>query len=357
MSTTTQKQRMPAQQFRLSCGVELLEAKAEDGSQQFTAIANTGAPMRHPYVGKLVVDMSTLKIPRQDVPVLRDHDPGQIAGHTLSMKKTQNGLEVKGRLTAKTAAGQEIISLLHDGHPWQLSVWVPPERVQFLQANESAQVNGAELKGPAAILRGSDVREVTFTALGMDQHTRASKLAAGADEIEVEIETLTAPVEAPEQTMTKTEEPDKGKASTLTPEQLKAAKEIIRTERDARSAFLAKHGAGCSDELRAKLLDSEATEVEMLAAICADLNASRTAAIEKLGKLNANPGNVTTTVDDKATGKVDAGNADALKDAALSALRAEWEKDSELRTDYLEDFESFRADRAHPRREGAKRSS
>lgn len=176
--------------FRLqNVDLEHVEPLVEGGAatRKFKGNAHTGEPFSDLWHGQAIVDLESLKIPRQDVPVLKDHHTE--IGFTEKLTVGENGLEVEGVLLGVNKLGRETIAFLDAKMPFQMSVYVPPERIQVLDEGEEAEVNGKLRQGPLAIWRDCALRETTVTALGRDGNTSVSLLSGsrGRDSLEVPI--------------------------------------------------------------------------------------------------------------------------------------------------------------------------
>lgn len=173
---------LPAAAFAMPVEVDAtFDAKpSAEGNRPFRGRAHSGAIMRRmTWDGpiNLAVDMDSLRITRQDVPVLKDHMTSQPAGFTRTMAKQGNDLNVTGELMQVTEAGAEAIKLAAAGFPWQMSIYAPPQFYERVAEGAEARVNGQTMKGPGLILRNAVVREVTLCALGADDNTGASMFA------------------------------------------------------------------------------------------------------------------------------------------------------------------------------------
>ena len=156
---------------------ELIEGDEKDKRTKFRMIANSGGVIeKHSHWGNFAIDLSGLKIGRQRKPALRDHDPQRIVGHTHSIQVTEEGLVAEGTFS-DTPDGNEVMSMLADGFPWQASVYVPPKAIERLEEGETAEVNGFTISGPGHVFRESSLREVTWTAMGADENTHGAALS------------------------------------------------------------------------------------------------------------------------------------------------------------------------------------
>src|SRR5690606_38107508 len=84
-----------------------------------------------------------------------------------SVENDSDKLTMKGKVSAKTVSGREILDLAEDGVDWELSVGVYDGMVE---EDFSGEVNGYEVSN-SAILRNGILREVSVVALGADSDT------------------------------------------------------------------------------------------------------------------------------------------------------------------------------------------
>lgn len=153
----------------------------EDGaSRPFAGQANSGQVFPHFWYGQLALDMDGLEVPSQVQPVLLDHATDKILGQTESIEVAEDkSLQARGKIHTVTEHGRDVVKLMEKGVPYQMSVYIPPSAVEFVEAGASAEVNGHTMNGPGAIYRQSTLREVTITALGADPNTQAALLSRG----------------------------------------------------------------------------------------------------------------------------------------------------------------------------------
>ena len=96
-------------------GIQLEAALPIEGDKpplrRFSMTAYTGGAMqlsgwRYP----VVVDLAGLRVPKKSRPILKDHDSGQIVGHTSEIGTTDRSLDVTGVISGTGATAQEIIA-------------------------------------------------------------------------------------------------------------------------------------------------------------------------------------------------------------------------------------------------------
>jgi hypothetical protein len=172
-------------QFRAAGGVARITAAGEpdaDGKPKlgtFAGNAYTGAPMEPGgWFGSIVVDLAGVRVPSQHRPVLRQHDDEQIVGHTTAVNVTPQGIEIEGVFSGQAEHAAKVTEPAKNGFQWQLSIGATPVRTEFLEAGESAEVNGREVSGPLTISRETELKEISFVPLGADGNTSVAVSAS-----------------------------------------------------------------------------------------------------------------------------------------------------------------------------------
>ena len=147
-----------------------------DEVRTFKGTANSGKPFG--YGGtQAVVDLEGLRH-KASVPVLLEHSPVKMAG-VCRLSVTADGLIAEGSLLSNEF-GTQIAEAADQGFPWEMSVYAQAESYEELAAGAVLSVNGNEVTGPAVILRRCTIREVSFTAVGVDSETEAVVLSDGS---------------------------------------------------------------------------------------------------------------------------------------------------------------------------------
>ena len=191
------KTMVPKQALQFASGIpgEFVLAGEDGDRPRFSMVANSGEVMlNHWYWGNLAIDLAGLKIGRQKKPALESHDTDKKVGWTdkISIDATK-GLLAEGYFSQTTEEGQAALALAQEGFPWQASVYVKPTKIERIEAGESVEVNGHKLTGPGTVWRGGRLREVSLTALGVDENTDVKALSDGdmveLDGIELEDKT------------------------------------------------------------------------------------------------------------------------------------------------------------------------
>ena len=162
--------------IKLSAALPVALATRADDVRTFKGVANSGKPFG--YGGyPTVVDLADLSH-KASVPVLLEHSPLKMAG-VCSLSVTAEGLIAEGSLLSNEF-GTQITEAADQGFPWEMSVYAQAESYEELAAGAVLSVNGNEVTGPAMILRRCTIREVSFTAVGVDSETEAVVLSDGS---------------------------------------------------------------------------------------------------------------------------------------------------------------------------------
>ena len=163
-------------EIKLSAAQPVALAGRADEVRTFKGTANSGKPFG--YGGtQTVVDLEGLRH-KASVPVLLEHSPVKMAG-VCRLSVTADGLIAEGSLLSNEF-GTQIAEAADQGFPWEMSVYVQAESFETLEAGAVLSVNGGEVHGPAVVMRRCTVREVSFTAVGVDSETEAVVLSDGS---------------------------------------------------------------------------------------------------------------------------------------------------------------------------------
>ena len=163
-------------EIKLSAAQPVALAGRADEVRTFKGTANSGKPFGYGS-RQTVVDLEGLRH-KASVPVLLEHSPVKMAG-VCRLSVTADGLIAEGSLLSNEF-GTQIAEAADQGFPWEMSVYAQAESYEELAAGAVLSVNGNEVTGPAVILRRCTIREVSFTAVGVDSETEAVVLSDGS---------------------------------------------------------------------------------------------------------------------------------------------------------------------------------
>jgi hypothetical protein len=126
-----------------------------------------------------VADLAGMKVPAKSRPILRDHQIGQILGHTEAIEINAGSIRLAGVLSGSNDHAREVAESGQNGFPWQASIGAAASKVAFVDQGEAVEVNGRRFTGPLYVARQSNLREISFVALGADDQTSVRLAAMG----------------------------------------------------------------------------------------------------------------------------------------------------------------------------------
>ena len=152
-------------------------------------VASSGKPFQHHYWGNLGLDLDRFTV-KDSAPVLWSHDRDKVLGVFSRGDVLVNGeLAVDATLIDSDAA-QHFVKLAKSGVPLECSLFGIPSKIERIEEGETTEVNGHTLTGPGTVWRAWQLREVSPSIFGYDQHTKADLVFSGSNEslaLDVEI--------------------------------------------------------------------------------------------------------------------------------------------------------------------------
>lgn len=184
--------RSERQAMNLAAPVEF-QAAGEETPPGFLITAYTGAVIDRGFFGSMVIDVNGIKT-KAKMPILREHQRDRVVGYAAKAWLSSGNLLIRGDYSQKTADAREVRDLGAEGFPWQASIGVWPKKVKVLESpDETMTVNGQEMAGPLEVWTESEVKEVSFVALGADDNTAAINFSDGPA-VKVKIERGQTPI-------------------------------------------------------------------------------------------------------------------------------------------------------------------
>ena len=119
----------------------------------------------------VVVDLNSLEIPKQNIPLLLDHNLSQIVGLTMSVKIVHNTLLAVGVVDNEWPNGRDVWRSGLLGFPWRASISVRPSQLDLVENDKFADINGRPIPGPCYILRQATLQEISFVDKPADDFT------------------------------------------------------------------------------------------------------------------------------------------------------------------------------------------
>ncbi|MEL6396601.1 MAG: hypothetical protein AAFQ71_11455 [Planctomycetota bacterium] len=157
-----------------------VDLQAADGEKppRFEMVAYTGGPMAGFSRNPLFVDLSGLEASKDQIPILGEHDRTVRLGFG-TVENDGGRLTVRGELVGSGEDAQAMIADARNGFPFEASIGASVGQMRRIKAGESETLNGREIKGPAEVVAGATLREVSFVVNGADRDTTA-RIAASA---------------------------------------------------------------------------------------------------------------------------------------------------------------------------------
>jgi len=170
------------------CSSNAEVASGEKGDE-IVIVAYTGTQMRPmAYSENVVVDLSGAGFSKSVIPIIIDHDTKLRFGHSTekyilkageSVKigsKEYHGpaIVIKAVKSSNMGVAKGVLDDIKNGFPFQASIGASVEDYQYLEEEETKEINGAIFKGPLYWIKNSVIREVSLTVLGADSNTNVS---------------------------------------------------------------------------------------------------------------------------------------------------------------------------------------
>jgi hypothetical protein len=149
------------------------------GSDRFSGVAYSGAPIDHPWWGRLLIDVAGTRL-HEKLPALREHKRDRIVGVIEGHSKDGGALRIEGSFVSSTTDANEVLALARAGFPWRFSIGAWAEAVEEIKAGVAVTVNGRSVQGPAVVWRRTRIGEVSFVSVPADEGAAVDRIAASA---------------------------------------------------------------------------------------------------------------------------------------------------------------------------------
>jgi hypothetical protein len=145
--------------------------------------ARSGQPIEHWYWGRVVHDLSGMRLAKNRVAVDYCHDDKEIVGYLNKFDATSGDLMASGALVPfkDNDRATEIAHKMKAGVPYEASINFGGDGIKLEDVPEGmvAQVNGYAFAGPGVIVREWPLRGVAVCPYGADQNTESANAFAG----------------------------------------------------------------------------------------------------------------------------------------------------------------------------------
>jgi len=184
MSNETITRDIPAAACLLNVGeFQYLRKNETDRSGSLRLVARSGQPIEHWFWGRIVHDLSGMRLHKQRLPVDYVHDPKEIIGY-LNRFEIENGdLVTSGALVPfkDNDRATEIMHKMDAGVPYEASINFGGDgiKVEELAEGQTTSVNGFQFDGPGVVVREWPLRGVAICPYGADMNTESATFAGG----------------------------------------------------------------------------------------------------------------------------------------------------------------------------------
>lgn len=173
---------IPAKACTLSIGEFTLGDNGEGAkSAPVKLVARSGKPIEHWFWGRVVHDLSGMRLHKSRLPIDYVHDDKEILGYLNHFAVENGDLVVSGALVPykESDRASEIMHKYRQGVPYEASINFGGDgiKVQEIMQGQVAEVNGYQFDGPGVIVREWPLRGVAICPYGADQNTDSSVLA------------------------------------------------------------------------------------------------------------------------------------------------------------------------------------
>lgn len=169
---------VPRLAVRLAAAVELPKEGGTSTRFPVSILALTRHPVTHWFWGRIVHDMTGLRLPKPTVPLDFCHDPSDVVGYADRFDVSSGDLVVSGALVSVDGRDRahEIASKGKEGVPWEASIFFDENNYVIEEVGQgmTVQVNGAAFTGPGTVVRQWELRGVAICPYGTDAGTTVS---------------------------------------------------------------------------------------------------------------------------------------------------------------------------------------
>lgn len=181
--------KVPAAAFMCASGTVELSGEDKSDKRKTSPVrlkARSGQPIEHWFWGKVVHDLSGMRMHKNRLPIDYAHNDSEVLGYLNHFDHSTGDLIASGAITPFKAddRASEVLFKMREGVPYEASIFFGGDgiKVQELAEGEVADVNGYRLEGPAVIVREWPLRGVAICPYGADMNTEsAANFAAGKE--------------------------------------------------------------------------------------------------------------------------------------------------------------------------------
>lgn len=174
---------IPAVACTMNGGEFQLESNGEKSKTRKIKIkARSGQPIEHWFWGKIVHDLSGMRMHKARLPVDYAHNDSEVLGYLNHFDSSSGDLVASGALTPfkEDDRASEVIAKMDMGVPYEASIFFGGDGIalQDVADGESVTVNGYDFSGPGVIVREWPLRGVAVCPYGADANTETKSLSS-----------------------------------------------------------------------------------------------------------------------------------------------------------------------------------
>jgi hypothetical protein len=136
-----------------------------------------GVIKNHWWWGNLAIDLEGIKFSEKKFPILENHDTERKIAFTEEITvDTESGLQNNPEKTVilDNEYATEFVQNAKQGFPYQASIYVQPSVIEEVKEGAEVEVNGFTVKGPGAVFRKCEFKEMSVCVFGWDSSTNAT---------------------------------------------------------------------------------------------------------------------------------------------------------------------------------------
>ena len=195
-AVTMVQKKVPNQALNLvepGCFAKVAAPEKEGGKHRLDMTCYSGKIIKgHWFWGDLAIDLDGMSFPKDKYPILDSHDPDRkvafIEGKPVISESKSLVLDPDTVTFVDTPYADEFIKLSKEGFPYEASIRGLPTKLQFLESDQEADVNGYTMKGPGTIWRKTNFKEVSVCVFGADDRTKSKAFGEDGDEVDLSVE-------------------------------------------------------------------------------------------------------------------------------------------------------------------------
>jgi hypothetical protein len=156
-------------------GMVEFAAAGEDGQKNKIRLTlYDGSVVKHWYWGNLAFELSTMRMAKKRNPILFTHDVSQRAAVSDTAEFDPKFI-MEGDFLKSSKIAEEIKAQMTEGFPFEASLRFDPDRskIEFVNGDETIEVNGNKLKGPGTVIKNACILEGSICVFGALKNTQS----------------------------------------------------------------------------------------------------------------------------------------------------------------------------------------